>query len=229
MDYDAVVFDADGVLIEPTDFALIRSAIGTVFADFGVPDPPDEHIDALLGATVDGLQSVCSAHGLDPRQFWYHRDRTVSRVQRAAIRDGRKPLYEDVAALPDIPAERAIVSNNQRDTIDFVVDHFGLADQFAAQYGREPVIEGLRRKKPNPYYLRRALSDLGTDNALYVGDSASDVAAAHRMGIDAAFVRRPHAVDVTLDRSPRYEVRNLTELVSTISQDGSTTDGSAPI
>lgn len=216
MGYDAVIFDSDGVLVEPTDRDLVRSAIGKTFHDFGVSDPPPDHVEALLGATVEGLHAVCSTHDIDPQAFWYHRDRTVSRVQQDAIRRGNKPLYADVRRVADIAADRAIVSNNQRETIDFVVDHYELDEHFVAHYGREPMIEGLRRKKPNPYYLRRALADLGTDHALYVGDSASDVAAAYRMGIDAAFVRRSHCADVTLDRAPAYEVRDLTELASVL-------------
>ena len=61
-------------------------------------------------------------------------------------------------------------------------------------------------------YLDRALSDLGTRDALYVGDSGVDVEAATRAGVDSAFVRRDHRADYPLRAEPDYEVPDLAAL-----------------
>lgn len=103
-DYDAVIFDSDGVLVRPTD----RDAIGDAFADCGVADPDEADVDALLDV------------GVDP------------------------------------------------------------------------------------------------GDALYVGDSETDLVAAERAGSDAAFVRRSHCADVELDAAPTHEVATLTELVDRV-------------
>lgn len=49
----------------------------------------------------------------------------------------------------------------------------------------------------------------GTDSALSVGDSGSDVLSAHRAGLDSAFVRRQHAREVELPVEPTHEVETL--------------------
>ena len=51
---------------------------------------------------------------------------------------------------------------------------------------------------------------LDADDAVYVGDRPSDVAAAHNAGIDSAFVRRSFAEDTTFDDDePTYDVDSL--------------------
>jgi hypothetical protein len=90
-----------------------------------------------------------------------------------------------------------------------LLDFFDLRPSFDTYYGREKTVESLSLKKPNPHYLERALSDLEAETALYVGDSESDVAAAHRAGVDSAFVRRPHCREVELTASPTHDVDDL--------------------
>ncbi len=67
-------------------------------------------------------------------------------------------------------------------------------------------------KKPDPHFLERALADLEADSALYVGDSEHDVIAAHRAGIDSAFVRRRHCRDDELSVTPTYDIETLSAL-----------------
>ena len=71
--------------------------------------------------------------------------------------------------------------------------------------------------KPETHYLERALDDLGTRSALYVGDSTADVLAAHEAGLDSAFVRRPHRDGYALPDEPTYEIDRLTELSGLVS------------
>lgn len=212
--YDAICFDNDGVLVEPTARDALLSAVRSTFRAHGVDDPAFDHVESMLaGVTVDHIERCCTEYGIeDAEAFWRQRDREASRVQREEIRAGRKPLYDDVAALESIDLPLGIVSNNQQPTIEFIVDHYGLADRFRTAYGREMTLDGLRRKKPEPYYLRRALSDLDAEQALFVGDSAVDVQAAHAAGIDSVFIRRSHREDEDLAVEPTHEIAGLDEL-----------------
>jgi len=72
-------------------------------------------------------------------------------------------------------------------------------------------VAGVEREKPDPHYLRRGLEALGTEDALYVGDSQTDFLAARRAGVDSAFVRRPHRVDLAPDPAPTHTVADLRE------------------
>jgi len=210
--YDAIVFDNDGILTELTERDVLREAIRDAFAAAGVPDPPADHVEALHGTTIEEVRRISAHHGIDPEPFWRHRDDEAARRQKAMIRQGEKTLYDDVDAILDIDANIGVVSNNQRETVRFIVDHFDLAPPVATHYGREHTVAGIERKKPDPHYLHRALTDLGTDDALYVGDSQKDVVAARRAGVDSAFVRRSHRADLDLDPVPTHEVADLWEL-----------------
>ena len=214
--YDAVVFGADGVIVGPTDPDTSRLAIEKALRTFGVDRPRRNHVDALVGVTPEELTRICGAYGLDPETFWPERDRHLARAQQRALHRGQKPLYNDVATLQSLGTNRdlAVVSNNQHETISYVLDFFGIGRLFETYYGRESTVESLRLKKPNPHYIDRALSDLGVEGtrALYVGDSDSDIKAAKRANVDSAFLRRPHRAEYTLDARPTHEIPSLAEL-----------------
>jgi HAD superfamily hydrolase (TIGR01549 family) len=215
MSYEAVLFDNDGVLVEPVGRAVLRRATWEAFDALGVPTPDLDDVDRLsIGVTPDVLSSVCERYGLDPERFWRARDYLSSHAQRVELRAGRAALYDDFDAIRDIDAPRGIVSSNQQDTVEFMHDFFATRDLFGTAYGRAPTIRSLQRKKPEPHYLNRALADLDADFALFVGDSESDVLAAHNAGLDAAFVRRPHRESYDLSVDPTYELDGLADLLA---------------
>jgi HAD superfamily hydrolase (TIGR01549 family) len=152
---------------------------------------------------------VCDAYGLDPEVFFPLRDSHSSQHQQAEVRAGRKTLYDDFEAVHALDHPLGIVSSNQQETVDFLLDHFDIDHLFETAYGREPTPESLRRKKPNTHYLERALSDLDADSALYVGDSETDLIAAHDAGLDSVFIRRPHRAGADFDTDPTYEIDSL--------------------
>ena len=213
MDYDAVVFDNDGVLVGRTRYDRLHEAAWNAFEEIGVTDPDPEHVEAMVvGVTPEAVDEVCTTYDLDSAEFWATRDRTAAAIQREEVLEGRKRLYDDVGTLEDLEVPLGIVSSNQQETVDFVLEHFGVEDLFDAAYGREPTVESLRRKKPEPHYIERALADLEAETALFVGDNESDVRAAHNAGVDSAFVRRPHRVDHELSVDPTYDIGSLADL-----------------
>lgn len=211
-DYDAVVFDNDGVLIEPTDRGRLTEAVQEAFAEFDVVVDEAVAREMVAQSTVPD-RDFEQEYGIDPAQFWQRRESIASRTQREAIRIGEKDLYDDIDALSTLPHRTGVVSNNQHETIEYILDYHDLDRHFETAYGRVPTLEGGNRKKPDPSYIEQALDDLGTRNALYVGDSEKDVVAAQRAGIDSAFLRREHRADLELSIEPTHEVRDLDELV----------------
>lgn len=215
MEYDAVVFDNDGVLTHLTNWDIIREAIRETFAEFDV-DPADGHVEDALRGEPDRLHWLADHHGFDPERFWARREARAAAVQRAAMEAGQKPLYDDCAVLRRLRVRHGlslgIVSNNQHETVQHVLDVHEIEELFGTAYGREPTVAGTRRKKPDPHYLNCALTDLNADSALYVGDSASDILAAENAGIDSVFLRRPHRHEYTLSVDPTHELTSLREL-----------------
>jgi len=212
MTYDTVVFDNDGVLVGRTRFDVLREATRETFEQFGVDPDPDHVEDMTVGATPTRVDDVCGIYDLEPETFWRERDGTVSRAQQAEARAGRKTPYEDINTLSRLDATRGIVSSNQQETVDFLLDHFGMWGLFDTAYGREATIESLDLRKPHPHYLERALADLGADSALFVGDNESDIRAAENAGIDSAFIRRHHRSDWELNVWPTWEIDSLDDL-----------------
>jgi HAD superfamily hydrolase (TIGR01549 family) len=219
MRYDAVVFDNDGVLIEPVAYDVLVEAAHEAFVAAGAAKAVADRVERMaqaerlaLGVTAEILTDVCEAHGLDRDELWKLRDGAASKAQLAEIRAGRMALYEDFDAIRSLAHPLGIVSTNQQATIDFVLDHFGIGELFETAYGREPTVESLRLKKPHPHYLERALADLDAETAIFIGDSETDVQAAERAGVDSAFIRRSHRADLELSVEPTYEIEGLRDL-----------------
>ena len=211
--YDTVLFDSDGVLVEPPARETQARATRDAFRAVGVADPAPEHVAAVVdGVTVEGLTELCGNYGLDPETFWAAREHHDEQSQLVAFRDGRRTRYDDVSVIHDLPCRRGVVSNNHHSTIEFVLERFDLDSVFETAYGRPKTVESLDLKKPNTHYLDRALADVDAESGLYVGDSRSDVVAAHRADMDSMFVRRSHCRDISLDVAPTYEVESLAAL-----------------
>ncbi|MGA9401829.1 HAD family hydrolase [Haladaptatus sp.] len=210
--YDAVLFDNDGVLVKPPKRELLQEAARSAFEEFDV-DPAEDHLAAVThSATPDGFREVCEAYGFDPNSFWAARDSAASEIQLREIEAGRTTTYDDIDALSSFERPLGLVSSNQQATVEFMLDYFELERHFETYYGRPPTVEGIRRKKPNPHFLDRALSDIGAETALFVGDSESDVVAADNAGLDSAFIRRPHRTEYELSVEPTYEIEGLSEI-----------------
>ncbi|NHN40392.1 HAD family hydrolase [Halorubellus sp. JP-L1] len=207
--YDAVVFDNDGVLTERTDRDVLREAARAAFESFSVDASEETLDDMVAGVDPTWVAETCDRHGLDVDAFWRERDEQFSTFQCRETEAGRKPTYDDVSVLDELDVPLGVVSNNQNATIDHLFEAHDLHGHFETWYGREPTMESVRRKKPEPHYLERALADLGASSALYVGDKASDVRAAVAAGVDSALVRREHNRTLEPDPVPTYDLDSL--------------------
>jgi HAD superfamily hydrolase (TIGR01549 family) len=214
-EYDAVVFDNDGVIVEPSDRTVLVDAVVDAFAAFDVTVDGEAVEQSVIEDAVP--RDLLGEHDLDPEAFWHQRELTASLAQQAHTREGGKPVYDDVAALDALEVPLGLVSNNQHATVEFLLSHHGI-DHFETAYGRQPTLVGAARRKPEPHYIRRALADLDAVDALYVGDSEKDIVAAHRAGIDSAFLRRNHVRDVALSVEPTVEVPDLRSLVDALTE-----------
>lgn len=212
-----ILFDMDGVLLEGTgtDPAIYAAAADDAIADLDLDPTPEQRRDLRRhehGAVLDHADDL----GVDPDAFWALTDDHASRRSHDRIAAGERGLYDDVGVVREVAAEATlgIVSNNRHETVEFVVDHFDLP--FTAARGRAPSIEGSRRRKPDPHYIERTLAELGDDRGIYVGDRETDVRAARAVGLDAAYLRRPHNQDDPLPEGAEYELSSLEDLRSLV-------------
>jgi len=215
MSYDGLLLDHDGVIVTLGDHTALHDAARRALEDGGIDDPAPEAVDTLSVAVAESeLLGVSERYDVDPDRLWERRDDRVAEALREETRSGRKAPYDDVDLLTEVDVPVGIVSNNQTRIVEFVLDHYDLADHFGTVHARDPTRGSLRRKKPEPTYLEAAMADLGVSNPLYVGDSETDVVAGERAGLDTAFLYRPHRDGHDLGVDPDYEVDGFADVVA---------------
>jgi HAD superfamily hydrolase (TIGR01549 family) len=214
--YEAVLFDMDGVLIRgrATIPEVYANAADEALAELGVDIPEDERAVLRQPQFDEAMAECCRTVGLDPEEFWTVREGVAS--ERANRRIGSEPRtpYEDTTVLAALSGPLGVVSNNRTGTVEYVAEEL-FPGRFGAAVGRDPTLEGYRRRKPDPHYIERALEQLGAEHALYVGDRETDLLAARRAGIDGAILRRDHRQG-TLDETPAFDLTGLDELRSVL-------------
>jgi HAD superfamily hydrolase (TIGR01549 family) len=219
MEYKALLFDMEGVLLQGAETAswIYRAAASRALEDLDVHAEDDEL--AILGAFhyTQTMESVCEELGVSVAEFWKLREDHAAELENKQLGNGERKVFCDIEALEDlVPAHRfGIVSNNRQATVDQMVSVFNL-DYINVAIGREHSLEGYNDRKPEPTMLLSALRVLGTDDAIYIGDSPKDIIAAKRAGIDSAFIRRSHNANLDLQEKPNIEIDGLEDLYECI-------------
>jgi phosphoglycolate phosphatase len=218
--YDSLVLDYDGVLATVLDRDARTEACCRVAAEeFGdrAVTPERESVQTLSRSVApETVRSMSEQLDTTPDTLWRFRDDMLATVLNDAATAGTKRPYPDVGALADLSVPLGIASNNQRRVVEHGLDEYGFRDRFETVHAREPRLESLENKKPEPTFLERAWEDLATSNPLYVGDKEKDVLAAERAGMDVAFMRREHNRNRTIEHDPTYEVSSLDAVASLV-------------
>lgn len=206
--YEAVIFDNDGVIVESPNKQTFQRAVERTFQNFGLARPNRKDIRAFLSRNVNSIRDLTDRYHVDMRDFCREAASHTFREQKREFEEGLRSLYEDVASLRSLDQPLGVVSDNQHAVVEYVLSCLRLEDWFETIYGVQFTPEGLRRMKPSPYYLNKALSDLETREALYIGDSACDIEAAANAGIDSVLLcRSGDSIDCGV--APTYVVSSL--------------------
>jgi pyrophosphatase PpaX len=179
---DTVLFDLDGVLIDSSQANC--EFYGEILFKLGYGKPSYDECEAVYHLPMTEALRVLS------------REQSSSKIERI-LKTGK--AFKFPVHLMSVP-ERAryavdtlasnyllgIVTNGSRAAVEDFHHVFGRRSQFAVSVAFEDV----EHPKPNPEPILRALQMLGVspETAIYIGDSASDVTAAHRAGTLAAIV-----------------------------------------
>ncbi|RKD95300.1 HAD family hydrolase [Halopiger aswanensis] len=228
-----ICFDMDGIILEGPRTApqVYDDAADAALEELGAEPTPNQR-RALRSQDIAAIREHCAELGLEPDQFWTLKERYASEGTHERLRSGARGLYDDIDAIRTL-ADRAgttvgLVTNNRHETAEFVADFVDIP--FDVVRGRDPTIDGFRRRKPGPYYLEDALARLdaaetdsvpadgtgdgtGAPRGLYVGDSPKDVVAGTKLGLETAFIRRPHNRDRERPADATYDLESLTALL----------------
>ncbi|MCU4740376.1 HAD family hydrolase [Halobacteria archaeon AArc-m2/3/4] len=170
-DYDAVVYDLDGTLVDlNVDWNAVALDVLEVYASAAVDAPSRELWDLLAAASDFDLAPEVEAAIAD-------HEREGARTSR------RLPHAEEVLAC-EVPA--GVCSLNCEAACRIALERHGLIAEIEAIVGRDTV----ETRKPDPEPLLETIRGLSAtpDRTLFVGDSKRDERTAQRAGTDFEYV-----------------------------------------
>lgn len=177
MRYQAVIFDFDGTLFD-TEYEEMRSLEELVTQATGVR-PPQEKLRQTFSMTgPDGIRFLgCSeeqAAWVGPR--WH--EASVAALGKVPLFDG---MRETIAQLRAQGARLGIVTSRGANSTRFGLEAAGWLDDF------EQILcpKDTEHHKPHPEPLLECLRrmDVSPADAIYIGDSARDMACAAAAGV----------------------------------------------
>jgi phosphoglycolate phosphatase len=178
--YDTVIFDLDGTLLNTLDD--LADSVNYTVGMYGFPCRKIEEVKSFVGNGVARLMELSIPDGLNNPQYEKcladFRNHYSKNMQNKT--DAYKGIMELLEKLSKEGYKLAIVSNK----FDKAVK--GLNQVFFGEYVKVAIGESENvSKKPAPDTVFKALEELGStaDKSVYVGDSEVDVITAKNSGI----------------------------------------------
>ena len=223
MQYDAVLFDFDGVVVETPSTQRMYDALGRTYERLDCSGPAAETLQEFMRGDFESIADRSRRLEIDTDAFCTEAARELVRTQLGEVERGLRSVYDDVSAVRSLEAPLGIVSDNHPRVLSRLLDRFGLRSLFETVYGCPLTPDGLARRKPDPTNIDRAMETLEADSALYVGDRAVDVQAAANAGIDSALIARSSEDGGatlpdpdSLEADPTYTLDSLTQLQTVV-------------
>ncbi|MFV0472821.1 MAG: phosphoglycolate phosphatase [Pikeienuella sp.] len=198
----AVIFDLDGTLVDSAPD--IHAAANAMLAALDRPALDAERVVSFVGNGVAKLVERCldATGGPDGRAQALF-DAAYARAPAALTRP-YPGVREALAALDDAGCALGIVTNKPAALTGALLEGLSLGARFRVVLGGD----SLARMKPDPLPLLTAAARLGAGDAVFIGDSETDEAAAESAGMRFGFFtggyrRRPAAefeADFAFDR-----------------------------
>ena len=180
-----VFFDLDGTLLNTIDD--LANAGNYALEQLKLPTYDTEQYKYFVGNGIPKLIERILPEN-SPKELKERAHELFSEFYGAHSEDMTRPydgITELVCDLHDTGVKTAVITN--KDNVfagKLIRKYFG--DKITAVYGSLPGTP----HKPDPYWVERALSDLGADkrDVLYVGDSGVDMQTAKNAGLTSAGV-----------------------------------------
>lgn len=221
--YDLMLFDLDGTLLDTA--AELHEAVNDVLDAVGLPRVNESQVRSWIGNGSRELMSAACAHagGLAPQRVRESHSMEAVMVlydrfyeKRCGRRSRAFPGAADtLGALAGQGVELALISNRDQRYAETLLRAHGLRHFFSTVIGGD----SLPARKPDPLPVLHCLRHYGVNphRALFIGDSAIDVAAAHDAGVACWLVSHGYngsasAYDTAADRV----IDGLPELMETL-------------
>lgn len=185
MSFDAYLFDLDGTLLDtlPDLHALVNEALSRK----GFPPRSYEEVHSFIGNGALALVWSCVPEGTSPKDVDEVYQLFCSLYEEFGMEKTRPfdGIMEVLGSLSAQGKKLGIISNKFDGGVKAVEERY-LPGLFGCALGESPRVP----RKPDPTGLLRCAKELGVEpgNCVYLGDSASDMRAAHNAGMYAVGV-----------------------------------------
>ena len=205
--FDTILFDLDGTILDSKE--LIFSSFVYTFEKFR-PDYQltDEELESFFGPT---LQQSFSRYSTDQAEIdemiKTYREYNVSHHDEIV-----KPIYGAKALIKTLHQKGyklGVVSSKKTDLVKRGLEVIGVKDYMDVILGFDEV----KNPKPAPDGILKAIETLESKNALYVGDTPSDIAAGKAANIKTCgclYVKNPDSI---IDANPDYVIKRLDDIL----------------
>lgn len=223
MEYNSVIFDMDGVILDYEGenfnwiYSLVRDALEQ--KDVDAENLSRSELDAFLGERgVQDCVEICNKYDVDARTVWTELADATTYARAERIENGNFCLFPEAKGvlrqLHEEGMEMALVSNAPESAIEVMIENYGLRKYFEYFRGISS-FDDLSDRKPHPDHLNFAKAELKHGPFVFVGDSESDIIAAQNAGMDSVWINRDGG---SIDTRPDYEIEDLEELLRVVKE-----------
>jgi phosphatidylglycerol:prolipoprotein diacylglycerol transferase len=210
-----LLFDLDGTLLD-TEKAIIASytqVLKEYRPDLSVTQ---EELLELLGPTLNvGFAKYLNPDEIDGAINRYRELNIQYHPTHVTLIEGAKDVIEQ---LKSQGYRVGIVSSKKKEICLLGLSQFGMENEFETIIGHDEV----KKHKPNPEGIFNACKamNVGHDDVVYVGDSSSDIFAAHEAGVfSIGFVFNPERRETLVASKPNRIVEKLSEIPTLLKED----------
>lgn len=219
MDYDAVIFDKDGVLLDSMSngFKWADEMRIEMARHLGKDIDMEESKILVRASTVKELEAAVEETGLGAETI-RDMEEEIAKRKIEKMKNGDIQLFKDTKKVlkelerKQIP--KSVVSNAPEQTTRFTVNNFDLEKHFEKVLSPplDDIHEFVRLKKPSPHMLEDAIDAMDASDPVMVGDSDDDIEAAKNAGIDSIFVNTNGGTDL----DPTHKVQRLKSILDIV-------------
>lgn len=211
--YDGVIFDKDGVLLDSglnnfhwKDKARVKAA-----QKKDIELTLDKSIQIVEASTIKEIEEFLQDTGMtwkDLKQI----EKSVEETKIELIKQGVIWLFPEAKnTLESINQTKALATNAPKKATNYTLSNFEIEQHFSNVKATSinDIKQYFRRKKPNRVMLEEIMDENNLENPLMVGDTRTDIKAAANAGIDSL-----HVLNYSNSASGKadYEVDNISQL-----------------
>lgn len=208
--FQAVCFDFDYTLGDCTDSIVVGFRHG--LTTMGWPEPSREAVRATIGYLLEDAYTMLTGDET-PENRARFRPLFLEVAQELQRREAVlfPGAVELLRGLHDKGIRTAVVSTKKADTLEVILERFGLLHTLSAVIGSADV----QRPKPDPEGLHIAMARMGVqpEDTLFCGDTVLDAGAAQNAGCSfAAVLNGTTPAQAFSPFSPKFIANDLTAL-----------------